>query len=167
MKLLTDTAKRLNKIDSRWITKKLFDDKRFRELAIQLNTMDQLYNKGIDANGEKLISAAMEKAGRAPGTYSQATIEGTKDYEGKADKGQRYDHITLSDSFMFYNSFVMRVTASGWKITAQTIKGDSDLLKVWGDQILGLTDENLQKLIDLSRLIIIPLIKKQILNQAA
>ena len=75
-------ASALEKIDA----EKIYLDsvKKTESLALDLNR-SQLYDQGIDSSGKPL------------GKYS----EGTK--KQKAKKGQRSDHITLSDTFEFYD----------------------------------------------------------------
>ena len=45
-------------------------------------------------------------------------------------------------------SFRIKLNKDSFEIIADTNKGDTDLLQEWGRDILGLTDENLQRLID-------------------
>ena len=42
----------------------------------------------------------------------------------------------------------LKLNKDSFEIIADTNKGDTDLLQEWGRDILGLTDENLQRLID-------------------
>lgn len=72
---------------------------------MDLNREDQLYDKGIDADGRSL------------GEYSSKTIE------EKKKKGQRYDHITLSDTFEFYKSWMFKNKSDSFVFSAETKKG--------------------------------------------
>jgi hypothetical protein len=101
---------------------------------IELNTIEQLYEKGVDSKNKSL------------GLYSDFTIE------EKIFKNERFDHVTLKDTGRFYNSF--RVTASSGQIfiTADDVTDyDSPLTSIYGKDIIGLTDESLQVVIDLIR----------------
>lgn len=123
----------------------LSKDTEFVAKIIELNTISQLYDKGIDSKGDSL------------GEYSPATIEGTSSFLGKKQKGQRFDHITLKDSGDFYNSWRAYLDMnSDIQITASPFKTDDfghtiNLLTEFGEDILGLTDENLQILIELAK----------------
>jgi hypothetical protein len=121
------------KLDETKLLKSALSDKDLQDEITRMNTQDQLYELGIDSKGNSL------------GEYSHATIYGTKKYEGKIQKGQRYDHITLSDTFRFYNSFKVKVQSDGgFVISAKTDKGGGDdLARNYGQDILGLTQENL------------------------
>lgn len=137
MKRLKTLVKRIDKIDESNFIKWLFLQREFKELIVRLNTDEQLYNRGIDSMGREL------------GNYSTYTLL------IKMDKGQRFDHVTLNDTGRFYNSFKIGKTVEGFKITAQTLKEDNDLIQVWGEDILGLTDESLEILIELCRTILL------------
>jgi len=100
---------------------------------LDLNRLDQLYDKGIDAKSDSL------------GEYSPATIEGTSNFLGKKQKGQRYDHITLNDTGEFYNSYVFKNEKDGFLIQADTLKDGTDLADEFGKDIIGLTEDNKSK----------------------
>jgi len=94
---------------------------------IDLNTQEQLFEKGVDSTGVSL------------GEYSPNTIEGTRFYLGKKQKGQRYDHITLRDTGDFYKSFRFLNFSDYFTFEADTIKDGTDPNEKYPD-ILGLTD---------------------------
>lgn len=111
-----------------------------RNLIIELNTQDQLYNKGIDSNNDSL------------GNYAPFTIR------EKQRKGQPSDRVTLKDTGAFYKSFDVKVNGNGdIDIVADTIKygfdGAWDLQEIYGVDIIGLNQTSLNELI--SELIII------------
>lgn len=89
---------------------------------IRLNTEDQLFNEGIDKDGDSL------------GDYSNASVN---------VYGKRPGHITLKDTGDFYQSFVVKVDNSGIIINADTQKESTDLSVKYGVEILGLTEENI------------------------
>ncbi len=131
----------LNKITAvegltvRDLFRQLFTDNEFTDYIIELNTQYQLYTLGINAKGERLDDIA--------GGYSPYTIE------QKEKKGQPTDRVTLKDTGEFYASFRVKWLAAGdgaMQITANTIKDQTDLIKEWGKDILGLDDESLSNL---------------------
>jgi hypothetical protein len=105
-----------------------------------LNTEEQLFEKGIDALGASL------------GEYSDFTKA------VKKANGQRLDHITLEDTGEFYKSFAIKVQNGGFLIIADGQKEDTNLFDRYGKEVLGLTDENLQIVIDAIKEKIIPII---------
>lgn len=116
-------------------------------LIIELNTQEQLYNKGVDSTGKELADIG----GRYPSGlgYSPATIEGTHNFKGKLAKGQPIDRVTLKDTGDFYRSWrVFLDSNSDLEITNDPIKGSTDLLKEWGKNVIGLTDESQSKFND-------------------
>lgn len=109
--------------------KKVLSDTSIEQDIMDLNREDQLYDKGINAEGASL------------GEYSAATIYGTSNFEGKIQKGQRYDHITLKDTGELYASEKFVFTASGFKLTMNTSIHGEDLSRQFGN-IVGLTQQN-------------------------
>lgn len=101
-------------------------DKDVQDEMIRINTEDQLEEEGIDSLGRKL------------GDYAPSTIA------YKRRKGQRYDHVTLKDEGDFYNSFNVKVNVNEIIIDADdSSKYNKPLFEVWGVDVLGLTDENM------------------------
>jgi hypothetical protein len=112
-------------------TKALHDllrDKELQEYVFDLNRQNQLFDEGINSEGEalKLIG----------GDYSKKTKR------IKSDKGQPTNRVTLKDTGEFYSSFALRNTRDGFEIVADTIKDDQDLRTRWGNEILGLTSDS-------------------------
>ena len=101
-------------------------DKDVQDEIIRINTEDQLEEEGIDSLGRKL------------GDYAPSTIA------YKRRKGQRYDHVTLKDTGDFYNSFNVKVNVNEIIIYADdSSKYNKPLFEVWGVDVLGLTDDNM------------------------
>ena len=94
---------------------------------------DQLTDEGVDMDGDII------------GEYSKATeiISGGEKLEG--------DHFTLNDSGSFYRSMFIRVLQDSIIVDGDTAKMETSFSQKnglwWRDEILGLTDENLQKLV--------------------
>ncbi len=137
---------RVINLDQDVIISNILKDAEFQRFIIDLNTTGQLFEEGIDSLGASL------------GDYAATTIEGTANFEGKKDKGQRFDHITLNDTGDFYKSFAIKVQKGGFLIIADGQKEDTNLLEEYGKEILGLTDENLQIVIDAIKEKLIPII---------
>lgn len=101
-------------------------DNDVQDEMIRINTEDQLEEEGIDSLGRKL------------GDYAPSTIA------YKRRKGQRYDHVTLKDEGDFYNSFNVKVNVNEIIIDADdSSKYNKPLFEVWGVDVLGLTDDNM------------------------
>lgn len=149
-------AKKAATIDQDKILKGILDDPLIQAQIVDLNTQKQLFDLGIDSEGNTL------------GDYSPATIHGTKNYPGKIEKGQPYDHITLKDTGEFYDSFKIKNEKEGFYITANGTKGkvsveqhfntntqsvqgvkvgDTNLVEQFGKAILGLTRDSLNEII--------------------
>jgi len=127
----------------------LSEDKTFTDYIIELNTKRQLFDKGIDSTGRKLSDIG--------GEYAPFTLQ--------LHPEKIKDRITLFDTGDFYNSFrVYLDSQSDLKITADTIKDTSDLIADWGKDILGLTEDSLEKLRLKAKFILIPYIKNKILS---
>lgn len=149
MDALIKIAKNTIKLDINKILSDIYKRPDVQEFILNLNRIDQLFDKGIDSTGESL------------GEYSANTIEGTPNYEGKKSKGQPYDRITLKDEGLFYDSFLFVIGADYFGIDADQIRGDTNLFDDFGKDILGLTEESLEKL----REKLVPLIQVYALNE--
>jgi hypothetical protein len=98
---------------------------------ILLIQQDQLTAKGVD------------EAGRVIGLYSYLTELITK---GRKQEGE---HFTLDDTGSFYRSMFITVFNDSFVIDANSSTFEEMKLQDWyTDGILGLTDGNLQKVID-------------------
>lgn len=100
---------------------------------------DQLTQKGIDKNNEVI------------GFYSLTTsfIDSTKTFN---------THYTLDDTGQFYRSMFIRVLLDAIIIDADTLKMEDK--EWWRNEILGLTDDNLQKLIEIYKTTLISYARK-------
>lgn len=111
-------------------------------VIVEMNSEEQLYEQGITRDGKSIASYA---------PYSPITIE------IKKEKGQPTNRVTLRDEEDFHESFYVIFNNDSFEVYAADWKVET--LKVYyGDEILGLTDENL---IELARQYVLPeLIKK-------
>lgn len=98
---------------------------------IDMNAQEQLYERGINRLGVKISDYA---------PYAPLTIE------IKKAKGQPTNRVTLRDEGDFESSFYLEVGDTQFEIRASDPKTE-ELIKKYGRQILGLTDENLEELI--------------------
>ena len=120
---ILDKAKNLS-VDAAWI---FAIDRDVQNEIIRINTEDQLEEEGVDSLGNTI------------GDYSPVTVF------LKRLKGDRFDHITLKDEGDFHESFTIQVTNDGWILDADdSSKYDRPLFQVYGVDVLGLTDENME-----------------------
>lgn len=92
-----------------------------------MNSQGQLFEKGIDRNGDSIASYR---------PYKPLTIE------IKRLKGQPVNRVTLRDEGDFHASFQVIANNNSFFIDATDPK-TLDLIRKYGEQIMGLTDENL------------------------
>ena len=95
-------------------------------IILDMNAEDQLFEKGITRKGVEIASFA---------PYAPLTIE------IKKLKGQPTSRVTLRDEGDFHMSFYIEYQADGFQIKADDWKTE-DLMFRYGDEILGLTDDN-------------------------
>lgn len=96
-----------------------------------MNAQDQLYEQGINRVGVDIMDYA---------PYSPLTIQ------IKREKGQPYNRVTLRDEGDFESSFYVEADNEKFAIRASDWKTE-DLVRKYGQQILGLTLENRGRLI--------------------
>lgn len=98
---------------------------------VDMNSEDQLFEQGINSLGVDIMDYA---------PYSPITIS------IKEAKGQPTNRVTLRDEGDFESSFFLDVNEKQFEIKASDWKTE-ELIKKYGRQILGLTDENIAELI--------------------
>jgi hypothetical protein len=120
---LIQNARRLDPVEA-W---QLAIDKQVQDVLITLNTQDQMFTRGIDSNEDSL------------GQYSEVSV---------SVYGKPRGHIRLYDTGNFYESFRIEVDDTGLTIKVDdTSIYDEPLTEVYGIDILGLTESNLEILI--------------------
>ncbi len=127
---LTD---RVAKLDEGLLLRNFVSIPVVQTFILDLNRRDQLFNKGIDSKN------------RALGVYAPSTIN------SKQERGVPVPsdfHITLFDTGEFYSTFVIIPGKDFFEIDANPIKEGDNLFDDFGEDIIGLNDENLQVLID-------------------
>jgi hypothetical protein len=115
-------------MDADIIWNHVFSDKEFQTWILDLIRDDQLMEKGVDETGKVI------------GTYSWATqnIYNSSKIEG--------EHYTLFDTGDFYKSMVILLGTNYFEIDADPIKENANLFTKYGEGIIGLTEESLEKL---------------------
>lgn len=98
---------------------------------IDYNTQDQLFEKGINSLGVKIASFD---------PYSQVTVE------IKEQKGQPFDRVTLLDEGDFYAGWFIKIFPDRIEFGSADPK-EVDLIERYGEDIFGLTQENLMDFI--------------------
>lgn len=99
---------------------------------IDLNTEEQLM-KGLDSDGQAIT----------PG-YTPFTVS------IKRQKGQPTDRVTLKDEGDFHRSFKIAYGNDAFAIYADDPKAQK-LERKYGNEIFGLTDDNLQETIEITK----------------
>jgi len=96
------------------------------EEILNLNRDSQLYNKGIDSDGQRIFP-----------TYSPFTRL------IKRSEGKIFNHVTLFDTGDFYNGFRIKFNGYGKPFNIySTDSKSSELQENYGTNIFGLTDQN-------------------------
>ena len=133
MKQITDLRKRVADFNEALTSGQLIQDIIWKNEAyiVDMNAEEQLYEQGINRLGVDISDYA---------PYSPVTIE------IKRLKGQPTNRVTLRDEGDFERSFFLEVGDKQFEIKASDFKTE-DLVKKYGEQILGLTDENIATLI--------------------
>ena len=130
---IDDLLKRVVKFNDeltsgRLVQKIIWDNEAY---IIDMNAEEQLFEQGINRLGVEISDYA---------PYSPVTIA------IKEAKGQPTNRVTLRDEGDFESSFYLEVGDKQFEIKASDFKTE-DLIKKYGRQILGLTDENISILI--------------------
>jgi hypothetical protein len=133
MKRITDLRKRVADFNEaltsgRIIQNIIWDNEAY---IVDLNAEEQLFEQGINRLGVEISDYA---------PYSPVTIA------IKEAKGQPTNRVTLRDEGDFESSLYLEVGDKQFEIKASDFKTE-DLIKKYGRQILGLTDENISILI--------------------
>lgn len=92
---------------------------------------DQLYRRGINGRGEKIMSYA---------PYKPSTIA------IKRKKGQPTTRVTLRDTGDFHKSMYVVADSEGFYITADDEK-TPELIAKYGEEIFRLTDKNFTRIL--------------------
>lgn len=102
----------------------------FEPEICEMNTENQLFEKGVTATGISIDTYA---------PYSAKTIE------IKTVKNQPTDRVTLRDEGDFHRDFYLEITNQYFYISSRDSKAEK-LAEKYGEDIFGLTDENAELL---------------------
>jgi len=98
------------------------------------------------------------------GGYSPATELINQDviftYKGSSRRKITGESPFLYDDGIFFESFTIKLNKRDFEISANPVRGDTDLFSEWGSDIIGLTDQSKGMLIDL----LTPLVGQMILR---
>lgn len=133
MKKITDLRKRVADFNEALTSGRIIQNIIWSNEAyiVDLNAEEQLFEQGINRLGVEISDYA---------PYSPVTIA------IKEARGQPTNRVTLRDEGGFESSFFLEVGDKQFEIKASDFKAE-DLIKKYGRQILGLTDENIAILI--------------------
>jgi len=139
---LTSKVETLNIVD---LFAEVAETKEFKEFVVLLNQDNQL-EKGVNSDGVRLEEVRNDRPGLGY-SNSYALL--------RQRKGLLTDRITLDFTGRFRNSFEVNVIKNADEvliaINANTIKEDKDLRKVFGPEILGLSEESIEILVEFTR----------------
>ena len=128
--IIDDLIQRINDFENNineFIRLEVIEDEPY---ICDMNTEDQLYEKGVDRTGTEISSYA-------PYTETTKWI--------KRQKGQPTNRVTLRDTGDFHSSFFVNAGTDSFSIEARDWKTNK-LIRSYGPDIIGLTDENLNEL---------------------
>ena len=128
-----DLLRKAKALTAEKITVTIYARSEFQEYVISLNTDGQLF-AGIDA-----LNTPLNLIG---GDYSINTVR------IKQRKNQPFDRVTLKDTGEFYDSFRFFLIPNGFMLDADTFKDGADLQERWGANLIGLTDESIEMVVD-------------------
>jgi hypothetical protein len=138
------------KLDELRVFRIILGTKEVERIIIEMNTIGQLM-EGVTSEGELLSSIG--------GSYSPVTMDIARK---KGRPKRNTETINLKDTGDFYRSFRVTVRDSEVVISADTRKPTGDLTNRWGNDILGLTPNNQQKLINFAKIKYLQYLKKHI-----
>jgi len=134
---------KIKKLDQRVIINTILRRPEIKRFIIELITRgqetSQLFKLHVDANG---VSLAANRGG-----YSDLTLKLSAE-AGRPKDGR--DAVNLHDKGDYYRSHTVTIRSLKQDfivLNSNPNKGDSNLFEDWGEDILGLTDENKQKVV--------------------
>lgn len=134
MRVLIDLLTNIINLNEQRLLFVVTDSKEFFELVKNYNTQDQLFEKGIDSNGEVI--------GYYSGTQTPFTLY---------DTGATYDSFDL---YVTDNEIILEID--------RPFPKGGDVISKYGIDIIGLTDENFERVIDYIKTQLIPILLQKI-----
>lgn len=144
-------AKRVLKLNENDALKVVTQNKSIQFNAIRLNRQVQLYQQGVDVEGNKMQSYKAQGSN----VYSNYTIM------LKEEKGQVTDRVTMRDTGKLYSTFDTKVVKGELILMADTIKEGDDLQDSFG-QFIGLDTDSKNELVVLAKPIVQQYVKGKI-----
>lgn len=136
MEALEMLLKRFISLNEDKLWREFFNNKQNQKYIIEELIQNDQLQKGIDGTGERITD------NEGNDSYSFLTEWITR---GRKQEGDPY---TLKDTGEFYDSMVINVSNNEIEIDADPIKTDANLFEKYGDDIIGLTDQSKEKLIE-------------------
>ena len=152
---LTQKVIKLNQ--NRLLFEVIADNKDLQNEILDLNRVNQLFDEGIQADGNDLNSSNSTQ-----GVYSSYTEQVNKGrvftYKGHSKSKIAGDKYFLYDSGFWFNSFKINASNNFFEIDAAPTRGKTNMLDEYGSDILGLTDQSKQTL----QKLLIPLLQTKL-----
>lgn len=127
------------------LNRRVIDQVRRNEAEVlRLNTEDQLFERGVDNQGEAVRPA-----------YTANTVA------YKRRKGQPTDRVTLKDTGAFHRSFFVLYEADEFTLYADDTKAPK-LFKKYGNNVIGLTEQSIGHLAERIRPDLIEDLRKEL-----
>jgi hypothetical protein len=121
-------------------------------ILIQVLNGSQVQNFILDLNRDQLFREGKDANGNVIGYYTGFTEElnegKTFSYKGESRQKKEGDPYLLYDTGDFYKSLEVQVYDEYFTVYGQDIKEDGALTQKYGNDILGITNENKGKLIE-------------------
>lgn len=133
MTVIQDKIKAMEEVQNNLPDLVLDQIKNYETEILGLNTDDQLFQKGVDSQEKRI------EPGYTPFTVSI-----------KRQKGQPINRVTLKDTGDFHKSFAVEYFPDSFAIVADDPK-TKKIEKKYGKDVTGLTDENIQEVIEIVR----------------
>jgi hypothetical protein len=141
MEALLKLLNRFNYLTPKYLWMRVFSDKELQRWIIDVLVQDEQLQKGIDGTGERIT----DNEGNNSYSYWTEILS-----QGKKQEGNPY---TLKDTGEFYESMVFLLGDRFFEIDANPNKTNdsgknTNLFDKYGEEIVGLTEESLEKLRD-------------------
>ena len=153
---IRERLERIKQLDENALFNEILIQKEVQHFILELNRSGQLW-QGLDAMG-------LELDGYSP--FTENLLEGDRanrfSYEGKSKSKRAGEPVFFFDTGEFYESFSIKIEKTRFFIVADTVKETQDLLNF--GEILGLSDESMEKVIEVFRAKLLPLVRAHVLQ---
>lgn len=145
-------AKNVLKLNEQTAFQLVINNKAIQIEAIRLNRDEQLYQRGVDNQGNKMRS----DYARFGNFYANSTIA------IKNEKNQPTDRVTLRDTGALYSSFKTKIDGDELMLDVNSIKEGRDLVDRFGD-FAGLDPLSKSKLLIVAKPIVLNYVRSTVL----